>query len=136
MTRWFTNQVLLHHQTPPQSSCIATNASSLLARRLNVDKPSDISLIQHRLKDTNYFTTLAAIGDLYLKLGRDEHIHQNVSRLLEGISEFVAESDAVVTNLESALDKRSETIEVLRYVSHTVQNTASVDVLHHIQSLF
>ena len=115
VTRWFTNQVKLHHQTSLQSTCIATNASSLLARRSKLDRWPDGSLLQLRHQDHSYFMTLAAIGDLNLKLGRDERLQRNVSQLLESVSQFVSQSDAVVTNLENSLDRSAETIGVLRY---------------------
>ena len=92
--KWFISRLPSHSKHTLQSQCPPVNISST---------------------ETEFFVTLAVVGDLHLSLVDENTIERQAATFVANISGFLKGADAVITNLASpVLNEGSSTVEILR----------------------
>jgi len=92
--KWFISRLPSHSKDTLQSQCPPVNISST---------------------ETEFFVTLAVVGDLHLSLVDENTIEPQAATFVANISGFLKGADAVITNFASpVLNEGSSTVEILR----------------------
>ena len=68
-------------------------------------------------RSTNYFATLTVVGELHLNLDpANSGLEQNAADLLNGIVDYIRDSDETFTSIDSAISNDVKEITILRYL--------------------